>query len=715
MRIFFFCLIFFFFNLEIFGQTSMNLALYNRLEFAGSDSEKLSVMVKGDPDRISSKVQELGGTIQGISGRILAIRLSVIGLSELIHSGLVSRMEAYPHNYRVLNDTMRMLCRVNEVQHGQPPLTDSLDGTGVVIGYIDSGIDLHHPDFQDSLGHTRVKWLWDMNKPVAANTPVPYGYGQEWNASQIDSGLAVSHTGEDQYGHGTYVSGIGSGNGNAVGHFQGVAPGSDIIAVSFDFASQDTVPRLAHAVDYIFSKADQLGKPCVINASLGDYIGTHDGTDLESQYISNRINAHNGRVLVAAAGNIGVVYPFHVQRVSSPGDTAFTWFVYNPAYGGLYTMVTGDSATFSGLKFSLGADQVTPNYSFRGATPFVTVSSTLNNVVTRNVFNGPNRIGVVQTLATSNAGVYTLEVFIVPDSTGYYWRFSSTGSGRFDSWNFDYQFQNLPSATVFPPIQQYLMPDTNQTIVTGIACLDNVITVGNYYNTDRHIDVNGILQITPTDRPRDLAENSSRGPTRDGRIKPDICAPGHHIISCGVLTLIPGMIASQPYKVAQGGYHVTGGGTSASAPVVAGIAALYLEQNPNAGWSDVKNALLNCSYHDTYTWGPFPNNAWGAGKVDAFGAVTTCAPLTSIHTPDPADQIILFPNPARDVARIRLPDEFQGLALRLDLYSSDGRHLMEKNLPVNETLFTTGTLSSGFYFLQVTGENVGRTLKLVIE
>ncbi|MBL0103978.1 MAG: S8 family serine peptidase [Bacteroidetes bacterium] len=121
---------------------------------------------------------------------------------------------------------------------------------------------------------------------------------------------------------------------------------------------------------------------------------------------------------------------------------------------------------------------------------------------------------------------------------------------------------------------QYITPDTNQSIVSGIACLDNVITVGNYYNTDRHVDYNGVLQITATDKPSQLAENSSRGPTRDGRIKPEIVAPGHHILSDGVLTIIPGLISAQPYKVSQDGFHVTGGGTSASAPV-AGCCALF--------------------------------------------------------------------------------------------------------------------------------------------
>ncbi|MBL0103977.1 MAG: hypothetical protein IPP51_09635 [Bacteroidetes bacterium] len=70
---------------------------------------------------------------------------------------------------------------------------------------------------------------------------------------------------------------------------------------------------MANAVEYIFNKAQQLGKPCVINASLGDYIGSHDGLDLESQYISNLLNQQAGRALVAAAGNVGCCLSFPHQ------------------------------------------------------------------------------------------------------------------------------------------------------------------------------------------------------------------------------------------------------------------------------------------------------------------------------------------------------------------------------------------------------------------
>src|SRR6185436_15270174 len=112
------------------------------------------------------------------------------------------------------------------------------------------------------------------------------------------------------------------------------------------------------------------------------------------------------------------------------------------------------------------------------------------------------------------------------------------------------------------------------------------------------------------------------------------CSSTCHVIS-SFSNFITGLLSSPDrYKVAEGGYHMTGGGTSAAAPVVAGIAALYLEENPGADWQDVKNALTTCSFNDSFMWGPYPNNAWGFGKVNAFDAMTTCA-TTSVNTINP--------------------------------------------------------------------------------
>ncbi|MFN8181509.1 MAG: S8/S53 family peptidase [Bacteroidia bacterium] len=687
-------------------EAKLNLGLARKVATA-EHSATITVLVKGDPAAIRTYTETHGGHFKNSAGDIAWIETPLNSIAGLTRLSAVKRIEAYSGRMRTMNDTMRYLCRVDEVHQGISPLSQAYDGSGVIIGYIDSGIDLAHPDFQDSLGLSRVLWLWDTKLPVSSNTPQPYGYGQEWDKAGIDAGLATAHNGQDEYGHGCYVAGIGSGDGSSVGHFQGVAPKSDIIVVNYDFTAQDTLPRVAHAVEYIFNKAALLGKPCVINASLGDYYGSHDGRDLQSQYIRNLIIAQPGRALVAAAGNVGIVYPFHVGTTTTAGDTSFSWFKYNSGIPGAYCQIFADTADFNNISFAIGADKVTPDFSFRGRTAFRNIQNTLG-LVNLNLVNGGNRIGRIQLYGSESDGVYSLEVYVIPDSTTYHWRFETTGNGHFDSWTFDWVFQNLPAPGVFPDIVNYNPPDTNQSIVSGFACLDEVLTVGNYYNTDRHIDYNGTLQVSPGDRPRQLAENSSRGPTRDGRIKPDICAPGHHILSTGVTTLIPGMIAAQPWKVAPGGYHVTGGGTSASAPVVAGVAALYLQKNPGATYQDIKDAILGCAMTDSLTWGPYPNAAWGFGKVDAFGVMTACGAVGLSDEPTRDNALLVYPNPADGFVTVQIADPSYAGKGRIRIFDISGRLVLEPAMVQGVFKFSTENFPSGSYLIQFT-DDAGNT------
>ncbi len=687
---------------QIFGQASVNMNLYKKIHTPEFANHEMYLLVKGDVNQIRDFVKSSGGKYIGSAGDIASVRLTVSAISQLINKPFVKRIGSDIYNFKTMNDTMRMRAFVNEVHGGQSPLTRTYKGRGVLIGMIDSGIDFTHPDFKDSLGNTRVKWLWDMNLADSANTPQPYDYGQEFSGDQIDSGLATAHNGTDQFGHGTYTAGIAAGNGSSIGRFEGVAPEADLIVVGYDFNASDTVSRMAHAVEYIFNKAQLLGMPCVINASLGDYYGSHDGLDLQSQYISYMLDQQSGRVIVQACGDIGVNYPFHVGRNSVAGDTVFTWCKYNAGTGAVYIQIYADTANYRNINYAIGVDKVTPYFDFRGQTNFTDVFPTVNNLVSRDIMNGPNRIGNIQEFTSVNDSVYLHEIYITPDSIDYHWRFITTGNGRYDSWTFDWVFQNLPSDTVFPDMTHYFAPDTISSIVSGINCLSNVISVGNYTNADRHVDVDTVLQITPADLPQQIAVNSGRGPTRSGMIKPDVSGPGNHILSTGVLSLIAGLVTTQPYKVAQGGYHITGGGTSASAPVVAGIAALYLEQNAGAGWLQVKTALQNCAFQDTFMWGPYPNNAWGYGKVHAFEAMTTCSLYNSVKNPTVFDAYSIYPNPASSELFVEVKEFRKG---RMVIYDIEGRKLRDADFSGMKFSIPISGLAEGTYLLELKSEN----------
>ncbi len=704
------CLILCLGSLIVYGQRNdgqkLNLQLALMIADPQMQHKQVNILVQGSLPLIRQLTENHDGVFRYSVGNIATVKVPVAALPFLAAAEGILRIESPGNAYTVMNDSMRNSVSVNEVHLGQSPLPQGFDGTGIAVGIIDTGVDLTHPDLQDSTGNTRVKYLWDQRKPIAANTPLAYGYGQEWNNTEIDAGLAASHDDWQGFGHGTHVTGITAGDGSAINKNKGVAPGADIIEVAFDF-NNSTDPTYIDAVDYIFNRAQLLGKPCVINASLGDYYGSHDGFDLQSQMISTLLSQQTGRVMVAAAGNAGNI-PFHLGYTVT-SDTSFTWIRHNTAYPNFYIQLWGDTSDFDGIDFSLGADVNTTSSSFRGRLPFRDIFYNLGIFKQDTLFSSSgNRIAIVQSFGSIQGPAYSLEFLVIPDSTTYAWRLITTGSGRFDMWKFydgtgqpGYVTTGLPSAATVPEIVYYKLPDLTSTIVTGFQCLDNVITVANHGNRNSYLDVNGNIFTDASVVPGAIAANSSRGPTRDGRIKPDISAPGGLMLSCGQLSLMA-IWLTQPTnapKIAEGGFHIRDGGTSSSSPVVAGVAALYLQQNPTAGAMQVKNAILQCAVQDNFTGTNLPDNTWGAGKVDAFNTLVNCN-MTTLPEINSASSILVFPNPVHTG---------QTVTIQLGVYENDfdreilisdvlGKIISAIKVPASGTIqFNTGKLNSGLY------------------
>jgi subtilisin family serine protease len=704
----FFCLMI---SATVVAQSKMNFSLVKKVKEADSNSKStpIDVFIKGDINVIKALVITKGGTFKYAAGNIAAVTLTANQIGEIITNRAIQRIEAYPSHSRALNDTMLLRSNIIPVHSGQSPLTQAYDGTGVVVGFMDTGIDFHHPDFKDNTGKSRIKFLWDHTLPNAVNTPLPFGYGQEFTNTDIDNGLAEAHTDTTSVdaSHGTHVSGIAVGNGLATGGYMGVAPKADIIMVALDLNNSS----YADAVNYIYSKAQVLGKPCVINASVGDYYGSHDGQDLQAQLISNMINAQTGRSLVAAAGNAGN-YPYHLGYTVT-SDTNFT--MSDGGGGEVYLQIWADTNDLKNVNFSIGADQMSPTHSFRGRLPFSNISSHLGVLIEDTLYNvNHQRIGRIQSYGDLIGGTYSMEFNVIPDSTTYLWRLITTGTGKFDLWDFGIVGSGLPSAATMPDIAYYKYPDVNKTIVSSFQCLDNVITVANYTDRRSYIDYNNNLFVNPALVPGQRVASSSIGPTRDGRLKPDIAAPGDMVMAAIVLTMVPGIVANYPDALAKGGFHVRSGGTSQASPVVAGVAALYLQKNPTATAMEVKQAIINCTTQDGFTGSSLPNNYWGYGKVNAFAALT-CS-TTNVNENAAIKSFSIYPNPSAGVTVLNLevPAFRSTDKASLKIYNALGE--LVKLVTVTNSISQLITeLLPGVYFcnLELNGQAVA-TEKLVV-
>ncbi len=592
------------------------------------------VYLRGDVDAIFGFVREHGGAVKAVFNNIVSVRLPASAFSSISAQPGITCVEYDWAKGEMLSDVALITNNVAPVHAGVSPLPEAYKGKDVIMAFIDSGIELDHPDFQHEDGSTRVIALWDHTQ--AANdpqrVPQPFNYGQEWTAEDINAGIS-NHVDQAQWsGHGSTVSGVGVGNGNATGDFVGVAPEADIIVVSTNFALPNWTSSIADAIEWILARAEAIGKPVVINASLGTYLGSHDALDAAALRIETLLDAAPGRALVSAAGNANDWAPWHLGYDIPETDTAFTWFRFNPdAFGGqgaVFLEAWADVEGFENTRFTFGADVISPSFAFRGYAGWRSAQANLDVIIQDTIRWNNAIIGVVQTWVGQRGDQYQIQMVLTqPFSNQYRWRLATTGGGRIDVWSradfglSDMVSTNLPGVATYPPMAHYRLPDKLQTMVSSWACSDKVVTVANYTNQETFETFWGTTKTYPPHVVAGLLSiNSSAGPTRDQRLKPDLAATGDVVLGSGRLASIAAMMASMDENLAFSGMHFVNGGTSMASPIVAGTAALFFERCPNATYHDFKEAVVASALADLQT-GALPTFRWGQGKLDAFGTL----------------------------------------------------------------------------------------------
>ncbi len=562
---------------------------------------------------------------------VLAEREEIIKLS---NNGLINRIYFEPIGQQLMNDSARFTHFVEQVHLGQD-LDFPYTGDGVILGYVDNGCDFNHLDFKDASGNSRILRYWDQGASNNFRTPTKYGYGRVFTNIDIDTGAFPNYSGSD---HGTTVTGSGSGNGLANGRNKGMAPDSKIIVVKTNFNAPSWTLTVAEGVDYIFSVADSLGLPAVANLSVGTYLGSHDARDPAGLYIDSLLTDQEGRIVVCSAGNSGNWQPYHVRQELSV-DTNFVWMIPNTNlfFGspGVYFDLWADTSEIQNMYFAFGADKPGPEY--RGNTSYKTVNFNINGFQNDTIWGANNSIIGSVLFAEQVVGPnYNLQAVVLTDSLSYSFRFIATGSGTIDLWsstniggsNFS---TAIPDTTLYPEFVNYMMPDLDQSIVSSWNCSDKVISVGNVHNRKNYIASNNT--IFPTDGGTipsgELSVTSSKGPTRLDLIKPEVVASGDMSLSARKLN------SSYPANMLDiGAMHVRNGGTSMSGPVVAGIAALYLEKCPLATWENFRTDLINNTFLDSFSGFNLPNNSYGYGKAHALNTLMQTNFTAGIQGPE---------------------------------------------------------------------------------
>lgn len=174
-----------------------------------------------------------------------------------------------------------------------------LNGEGVIVAVIDSGINIFLPEFQDEGGNTRLLYIWDQT--VQGEGPKPYGIGREYNQEQINAALqSGQRIAGDPADHGTPVTSIAGGG-------TGVADGSGIIFVKLLPSNPMGFPRTTQimmGIDYVLRKAAELKRPVAVNLSIGNNYGSHTGTSILERYMDD-VGRYWKSVICVGSGNEG--------------------------------------------------------------------------------------------------------------------------------------------------------------------------------------------------------------------------------------------------------------------------------------------------------------------------------------------------------------------------------------------------------------------------
>jgi len=512
--------------------------------------------------------EELGIQINQSTGTVRTAFLPMESLDPLSEEPAIHRIK--PSRYlRPLMDVAPGKVNLPQFKTGT-----GLSGKGVVIGVVDTGIDPNHPAFKG-----RILRTWDQTLPGSGVSEG--GYGIELTGTQLT-------TSRDEEGHGTHVAGIAAGADSTYG---GVAPEADYVIVKSDL--QDA--HIADAIRYIFRVASELGRPAVVNLSLGGHADAHDGSDSLSQIID--AESGPGRIVCCAAGNEGNDN-IHGQATVSKGQMATMRFRVPDTLVGiawLNAWYSGDN-TFEVSVRSPGGF-VTP---FQGVISSGNPSReySLPDAKIQVVTPGPDPVNgdhnffvQIRNTVTNfpvKGGVWQLRV-----------RNTSKTDGRLDVWTLDDRSAVFFSGTSAQDSMKIGSP--------GAA--KSAITVASYTTKAKWQDSSGTAQEVGLALDN-ISDFSSEGPLRNNAQKPDVAAPGAMIVSALSADSFPDRANRVNEK------YVVMAGTSMATPFVVGLIALLLQRDPSLKPEVVKELLRENSLIPGKKPGTF-DPKWGFGLINA--------------------------------------------------------------------------------------------------
>jgi minor extracellular serine protease Vpr len=689
----------------------------------------ISVLIKvTDAALAQSGLDGIGAHVGTKAGAIWTVQVPVFVVDQLITlNGIAYVQVDEPMVSPTLNQA-RIKTRVDSV-HGGYNLPQPYTGKDVVMGIIDFGFDYNHPAMFDTLFQNyRVKRVWELNTTGAP--PSGYNYGHEMVTTNTIQSQGTDNI--DQT-HGTMVAGMasGSGYGGDVTNrkYRGMAFDADMVFVG---VRRDSIggqwmssgfSDFLDGINYIFTYAGSVSKPAVVNISWGSQSGPHDGTSLFNQGCDAL--AGPGKLIVMSAGNEGQEQ-IHLSKTFTPSDSVihtFTTFSPTPVKR-TWVDVWGDTSHTMCAKVTLYSGGMTVG----NTTGFICIDD--QNHSTYLIGNNGLDTCYVEFLTSSSEFNQKprMIVNIYNKATDSVLVSVSGTSGSIDMWNeyyyygFPYQYQSI-----FNNLNQAWASTGNTvTTVSDMGASESVLLVGAYTSKKDWIDINGnplsygvaVNGITPF---------SSRGPYVDGRFKPDITAPGLTVgtaVSSYDTAYTPTgsnsdlTLSSYTDMSSNTYYYSEFSGTSASAPASSGIVALLLQINPALTPAEMKDIIFTTAIHDVFV-GNTPNNTWGEGKINAYGAVKKLIQQMGVYnfSGNKLD-CVLFPNPSSGKFTLDYTTK-QAETVNVEVLNITGAQVLSTQWKVNSGTnlkdIDLGDMPKGNYLVKVSAKDGAVVIKAAVK
>lgn len=575
-----------------------------------------------------------------------------------------------------MTDEVRLQTQVDTLHTGTD-LSMSYKGAGVLVGIIDTGFDFTHPHFADAAGRCRILSVWDQNAPTTSLST--YGYG-----SVYDTPAAIAAAGHDNtlMTHGTHVAGIAAGS--AATPYQGMAPESKLVLVSTNRTEQGIVD----GVDYLVKYAQQAGRPIAINISLGSMLGFKDGTGLMARMIDHLLKDRQGCLMAVAVGNEG-----HRNSTLTGSKVKSIWKM--PASGADQLFVEArpsETCTVRLLLKDKKTNQVYFDHTFATGKVWTEKYERFGTM-------DKERASLVATCGSNSiTGAFALTFHVgytlQPDEEWTVELRSSQGTAMAYSNNGNFSAEGHEGYT----------DGSARSTIAMTATGREPIAVGATVSKNRYMSIAGVETIKPWTL-RERYPLSALGPCSDGRIKPDIVAPGAAVVSSYNSFAAPKTVKATDvvYSRQIGGkpyYWYVESGTSMAAPAVTGIMALWLQAHPTLTAAKVRT-LLSKTARREMLMGQLSDNRYGMGQIDALAGMQELLGTTGVAS-SPSTSTIGYVY-KKDAGML-----FTQGVHHTFVYGVDGQLLLQ----TDQCHVHMGGLPTGLYFVRLKGTNGEQTVKL---